>query len=143
MSAHIIHVFISHSWSYSVHYDTLQKWIFAESWRVGQASLHFKDYSVPRYDPIHNAGSDLELKQAIDNQISRCSVVIAPTGMYASYSKWIAKELDLAKSYNKPILGVNPWGQERTSSVVREAADITVGWNKESVVKAIWELCRL
>ena len=55
MSTHRIHVFISHSWSYTGHYDKLTKWIFRETWSVGQASLDFRNYSVPRSDPIHNA----------------------------------------------------------------------------------------
>ena len=101
--SHIIHVFISHSWSYSGHYDKLSDWIF------GQRPLEFKDYSVPRDDPIHNARSDRELSQRIDNQIARCHVLVAPTGMYAGYRKWIKKELLLAKKRSKPILAVNPW----------------------------------
>ena len=32
MSTRQIHVFISHAWSYSEHYDTLEKWIFQEQW---------------------------------------------------------------------------------------------------------------
>ncbi len=38
MSTRQIHVFISHSWAYSNHYDTLSKWIFNKRWSVGQAS---------------------------------------------------------------------------------------------------------
>jgi len=37
MSTHQIHVFISHSWAYSEHYDTLAEWVFTNSWRSGQA----------------------------------------------------------------------------------------------------------
>ena len=138
MSTHIIHVFISHSWSYSGHYEKLSNWIFS------QGSSKFKNYSVPRDDPIHNARSDRELSQRIDNQIARCHVVVAPMGMYASrrHSKWIGKELRLAKKRSKPILAVNPWGQKRRPSIVREAADTEVGWNRASVVRAIRELCR-
>ena len=50
------------------------------------------------------------------------------------------KEIDGALAKEKPILGVNPWGQQRTSSVVAEAAATTVGWNEKSVVGGIWEL---
>jgi len=58
MSTHQIHVFISHSWSYSGHYQTLADWIFKQSWRIGQASLYLHDYSVPKTDPILNASND-------------------------------------------------------------------------------------
>ncbi len=99
-----------------------------------------RDYSVPKNDPIHNANNDTQLRQALDNQISRGHVIVIPTGMYANYSKWIQKEIDGAVAYGKPILAVNPWGAQRTSSVVGQAASKTVGWNKEVVVGGIWEL---
>jgi Thoeris protein ThsB, TIR-like domain len=140
MSTRQIHVFISHAWSYSGHYQSLAEWIFDERWSVGQASLDFRDYSIPRSDPIHNAPSDRALKDAIFSKISRSHVVVIPTGMYVNYSKWIQKEIDGAEQYGKPILGVNPWGQLRKSSVVAAAAHKVVGWNKQPLINAIWEL---
>lgn len=142
MSTRQIHVFISHAWSYSNHYDTLADWIFNDNWSAGQASLDFRDYSVPRNDPIHNANNDTQLRNALNDKISRSHVIVIPTGMYANYSKWIQKEIEGADTYSKPILAVNPWGAQRTSNVVSNAADKTVGWNKETVVGAIWDLYR-
>ena len=142
MSTYQVHVFISHSWAYSGHYNTLEDWIFEKKWRQGQASLVFLDFSVPKNDPIHNASTDRALREAIFNKIARSHVIVIPLGMYANYSKWIRKEIDGAQSYTKPILGVNPWGQERKSSVVAAAAKETVGWNSKSVVGGIWRLYR-
>ncbi len=140
MSIRRIHVFISHAWAYSQHYNTLATWIFRERWSTGQASLDFHDYSVPKDNPIHNAPSAQALRDAIFNQISRSHVVVIPSGMYATYSKWIQKEIDGAKLYKKPILAVNPWGQERRAGVVLSNSDTGVGWNKNSIVNAIWNL---
>ena len=140
MSIHQIHVFISHSWSYSDHYQTLSEWIFGEKWRVGQASLVFRDFSVPKDNPIHKAKNDRELREAIYNQIARSHVLVIPLGMYANYSNWIKKEIDGAHVYTKPVLGVNPWAQQRKSSVVAEAASAIAGWNKKTVVGEIWKL---
>ena len=140
MSTKQIHVFISHAWSHSGHYDTLAGWIFNESWRVGQASLDFRNYSVPKDNPIHDADNDKQLKEAILKQIAMSHVIVIPTGMYTNYSKWIKKEIEGSADYNKPILAVNPWGQLRTSSVAKKYANKTVGWNKKPVISAIWEL---
>lgn len=142
MSTHQIHVFISHSWAHSGHYETLSGWIFDENWSVGQASLNLMDYSVPKSDPIHNAPTVDQLRDAIYRKIERSHVVVIPTGMYATYSRWIRREIDGARIKGKPILGVNPWGQVRTASVVASAAAKTVGWKKESVITAIWQLYR-
>ncbi|MBW9090812.1 TIR domain-containing protein [Rhizobium wenxiniae] len=143
MSLHQIHVFISHSWSYSGHYDTLAKWVFDQNWRFGQAVADFRNYSVPRTDPILNAPNDKTLKEAIYRQIARSHVVVIPTGMYAHYSKWIGKEIEGAAFYGKPVLAVNLRGAQRTSSVVGRSADEFVAWNSASVVTGIWNLyCR-
>lgn len=61
-------------------------------------------------------------------------------GVYSSYSKWINKEIDIAKNvYNKPIIAVQPWGAERTSKNVKDNADKIVNWNSSSIVDAIRE----
>lgn len=142
MSTHQIHIFISHSWAYSGHYDKLAEWIFGTNWSVGQASLNLLDYSVPKGDPIHNAPTDKALQDAIHNRIARSHVIVIPTGMYANYSKWIQKEIDGAAHYTKPILAVDPWGQQRSSIVVKEAASKLVGWTSQSVIDGIWSLYR-
>jgi hypothetical protein len=140
VSTHQVHVFISHSWNYSWHYDTLAGWIFDRSWRVGRASIAFRNYSVPRNDPILDARTDRVLKEAIYRQICRSHVIVIPTGMYAHYSKWIGKEIAGANYYDKPILAVDLRGAARRSSVVGDAASACVGWNSQSVVSAIWDL---
>lgn len=142
MSTHQIHIFISHSWTHSDHYDKLTSWVFGQKWSVDSASLHFRDFSVPKDDPIHDAPNTTALMAAIRGQIGRCHVVVAPTGMYATHSKWIQREIDAARDLLKPILAVDPWGQQRSASVVSEAAAQTVGWNEKSVIKGIWSLYR-
>lgn len=140
MSVHQVHVFISHSWAYSRHYETLAAWIFGQAWRFGQASIRFHNYSVPHWDPFVDLRADRLLRDAIFRQIRRCHVIVIPTGMYAHYSAWISKELDGAALYGKPILAVDLWGARRTSSVVVRAAHRHVRWNARSVVGGIWEL---
>ena len=130
-------LFISHSWSYSTAYDNLVNLLNERSY------FSYKNYSVPMDDPIHNASTDAQLRSAIRNQISPSSVVIILAGVYSTYSRWINIEIDVAQNgftSPKPILAIRPWGSERISSVVRDAADEVVGWNTESVVGAIRRL---
>lgn len=105
MSTRQVHVFISHSWTYSDHYDTLADWIFGGRWSVGQASLDLRDYSVPRHDPIHNAPNARALQAAVFDKIGRSHVVVIPTGMYANYSDWIQQEIDTTSRSLQSILG--------------------------------------
>jgi hypothetical protein len=127
-------IFLSHSWSYSDAYEKLMNLL------KDRPYFSFKDYSVPRNDPIHNAPNSQQLYDAIKRQISPCHVVLVLAGVYATYSTWIQKEIRIAKREfitPKPIVAVRPWAQTNVSSLVSENADVIVGWNTESVVKAI------
>ena len=130
-------LFISHSWNYTDAYDRLTNLLNERGY------FAFRDYSVPRNDPIHRAGTDAQLRQAIRNQMTPCHVVLILAGVYATYSKWINIEIDLAKkgyTYAKPIVAIRPWGSQRISERVRLVADRIVGWNTESIVGAIRDL---
>ena len=130
------HLFISHSWSYADEFDRLTS-------LLQSSELVYRDYSVPRDDPIHRAGSASQLQAAIRNQMQHASVVLVLAGVYASHSKWIDIEIDLAESsfYSpKPIVAIEPWGSERTSVRVKQAADRIVRWSTTSIVGAIKEL---
>lgn len=124
-------LFISHSWSYSNQYDGLIN-LLNQNY-----TFEYKNYSVPKDDPIHNASNQSLLKEAIRRQMQPASCVIILAGVYATYSKWINIEIELAKSMNKKIIAVEYWGAEKTSRIVKENADIIVGWNSHSIIKAI------
>ena len=130
-------LFISHSWRYGDQYARIYRLLRDRSY------FAFRDYSVPQNDPVHNAGNATKLRQAIRNQMAPCHVVLILAGVYATYSKWINIEIDLAKkgfTREKPIIAIRPWGSQRISQPVRDAADRIVGWNTESIVAAIREL---
>lgn len=133
-------IFISHSWSYPHHYDTLAGWIFGENWSVRGVPISFRDVSVPKEHPIHYAQNEAALKAAIFQRIQQAHVVVIPTGMYCTHSKWIGKEIEGSQAMGRPILAVNPWAQEKKASVVVDASQDHVGWNKQSVIDAIWRL---
>ena len=131
------HLFISHSWAYSDAYEKLVALLNKRRY------FSFKDYSVPRDDPIHNAPTVKALRAAIQQQMAPCGTVLILAGVYATYSKWIDEEIALAQSgfqAPKPIIAIRPWGSARISQPVRLAADRIVGWNKDSIVAAIREV---
>lgn len=130
-------LFISHSWSYSNTYDGLIALLNKDS------TFKYINYSVPKDDPIHTNGTSEQLYNAIKEQISHASVVIILAGVYASYSKWIKKEIEIAKTeflVQKPIIAVEPWASENTSRTVKDAADEIVGWNSNTIIRAIRKL---
>ncbi len=125
-------LFISHSWTYGDAYEKLVKF-FDE-----HPNFKWANYSVPKGDPIHNANNDAQLYTAIKAQIAPVNCVVMLAGVYSSYSKWIDKEIQIAKSdFDKPLIAVEPWASERTSKLVKDNADAIVKWQSKSIVDAI------
>ena len=127
----IYNLFISHSWAYGDAYDKLIRMLDSDRY------FKYKDYSVPKNNPIHNAPYDYQLRAAIKNQMQHASCVLILAGVYATYSKWINIEIQLAKEMNKPIIAIESWGSERTSSIVKNNANKIVRWNTSTIISAI------
>lgn len=126
-------LFISHSWEYTDEYSRMVELLNDASY------FSWRNYSVPQEKEIDTSTDD-ELWDALRNQIKPSSVVIVLAGMYTAHSKWIRREMIIAKIRGKPIIGVKPWGNAHTPKKVREDADIMVGWNTSSVVDAVRNL---
>ena len=103
----IYNLFISHSWSYSDTYKGLVSLLDKAD------NFTYKNYSVPKDDPIHNAHTKAQLKAAIRNQMQHASCVLIMAGMYANYSEWIEIEIELAKEMNKRIIAIEPWAAKK------------------------------
>jgi len=63
--------------------------------------------------------------------------VVILSGIYVTHSDWILLEIEIAKSYQKPIIGVAPWGQRKFPKVVKDEAIQVVGWNTPTIINAI------
>ena len=127
----IYNIFISHSWTYSDAYEKLVNLLGAAP------CFAYKNYSVAKNDPIHNAIYDYQLKAAIRNQMQHASCILILAGVYSTYSKWINIEIQLAQEMGKKIIAIEPWGAERTSIRVKNSANVIVKWQTSSIVKAI------
>lgn len=130
-------LFISHSWAYSDNYNKLTLKLKERPY------FFYKDYSVPKNDPIHTKGTDKELYAAIKRKIGPCGVIIMLAGVYSTYSKWIHKEIIICNdefTTKKPILAIEPFASQKTSKIVKDNADLIVKWNSESIIKGIREL---
>lgn len=123
-------LFVSHAWSYSDSYNRMIALLDAANY------FTYRNYSVPRADPI-DANSRARLEEALRTQIRPVQVVLIIAGMYVNHSDWIQFEMDFARGLGKPIIGVRPYGAERTPQAVINAADEMVNWSTTSVVDAI------
>lgn len=127
-------LFISHSWKYHNEYNRLVR-LLNET-----RNFKWRNYSSPQHDPVIDPNTHVgkeELIRELKEQIRPVNCVLVLSGLYVSYSEWIQKEIDIAKDYDKPIIGIKPWGREKVPRAVQEAADEIVGWNTTSIINAI------
>ncbi|CAA0148364.1 conserved hypothetical protein [Tenacibaculum maritimum] len=127
-------LFLSHAWKYNSDYYRL------EGMLKNAPLFTWRNYSVPVHNPLIDPNTPVGkrfLTNELDQQVRPVNCVIILAGMYAAYSEWIEKEINIANSYNKPIIGVKPWGQERVPLIVQNNAREMVGWNTNTIVSAI------
>ena len=130
-------LFLSHMWRKTDNSEYYK----LESFLKEANNFSWRNYSVPEHDPL-GTKTDKELREALNRHIRQVNCFLIVSGMYVNHRKWIIEELEIAKSYGKPIVGIIPWGQERTPLEVQNAAKEMVGWNTESIVAAVrkWSL---
>lgn len=130
---HNYRLFISHAWRYSDGYERMVRFI--------NEANHFiwTNYSVPESKAFSGLTS-LQLGEQLKAQLRPAQCVVILAGMYVAHSGWIQYEIDSAKALGKPILGVVPWGAERTPAAVVNSADKMVNWNSASIVAGIREI---
>jgi hypothetical protein len=130
---HNYRLFISHAWRYSEGYNRAVKFLNDAN------NFSWSNYSVP-VDKKFEGMNEAQLQQQLANQINPTQCVIVLAGMYAHYSGWISYEMAYAKALGKPILGIVPWGAERTPKAVSDYATKMVNWNSASIVAGIREI---
>ena len=123
-------LFISHACDYNSDYYSLEKKLKETPW------FSFKNYSVPQHDALQTK-TNSELDEALFRQIAPTSVVLIVAGMYYNHRKWIQREIDIAKIYNKPIIVIRPWGAERMPAELISSEFIQVNWQTSSIIEAI------
>ena len=123
-------LFISHAWTYGDDYYRLIEFLKGAPW------FYYRNYSVPQHDQLHTS-TPQQLWDALTRQISPANCVLVLAGMYVNHRDWMKAEIDIAQGFNKPIIGIRPWGQQRTPLEVQNVAHQMVGWNTASIVQAI------
>lgn len=127
-------LFISHAWRHHDDYDRIIDLL------EKSPNFHWANYSRPRENPLvdpNRPSSHAYLCKKLEDQIKPVHCVLVLAGIYSTHSDWIQEEIDIARRMGKPIIGIKPWGNERVSSVVKEAADEIVGWQASSIVDAV------
>lgn len=127
-------LFLSHAWRNNEDYYRLEDMLLKAPY------FKWRNYSVPQHDPLIDPNTSVgktRLTNLLDGQVRPVNCVLILGGMYAAYSEWIQKEIEIAKSYKKPIIGIYPWGQQNMPLIIQNAAIELVGWNTNTIVDVI------
>ncbi len=132
-------LFISHAWFYNKGYNRVVELLNDSS------NFTFRNYSVPEHDPLVDSNTPVgqrKLTSLLRGQIKPVNYFLVTAGMYSKHKFWIQKEVEIAQEFHKPIIGLVPWGQQRTPAYIQEVSDEMVGWKTSSIVSAIrqWSL---
>ena len=123
-------IFISHSWTYPQDLENLRNLLKER----GYFNVSFEEATA---DVPINSTNATYVKSRLKLKISNSNIILGIAGMYASYSDWMAWELETANDLDIPIVGVIPRGQERISTTVTKYSKQDVRWNTEKIVEAI------
>lgn len=122
-------IFISHSWNYD-EYDRIVRF-FDET-----EDFYYIDYSISTDKALYGL-SDRKLSDKLRSHIRLSQIILIPAGMEVNFRRYIQFELEVAQEMNKPIIGIIPRGKKRIPKIIETIAWQIVGWNRNSIVKAI------
>ena len=132
-------LFISHAWKYGDEYDRLVNLLNNATY------FSWLNWSAPEDKPLipewMTVPNDTVLV-AIAEKIRMADCVLVISGMYANYSDWIIAEMDIARHFNMPLIGIEPWGSQKIPTVVTDRTIEDVGWQTSSIVHAVRRHCR-
>lgn len=112
-------VFISHAWEYINDYYILEDKL------LDARSIKCKIFSIPENDPLLNPRDPHDkrfLFNDLEEQIRPVHCVLIISGMYDKGKVWIQKEIDIAKSLGKPIIGIKSRGLDIIPKAIKDAA---------------------
>ena len=108
-------LFISHAWTDNDEYYRILEFLNSAQ------RFQYRNYSVPEHDPLHTSTNN-QLLEALVRQIRPVNCVLVLAGMYVNHREWMKAEIQIAQGFNKPIIGIMPWGQQRTPAEVQDAS---------------------
>lgn len=128
-------LFISHAWRYDKDYYNLEdKLCFSRDYKC-------RSFSNPENDPLLNPKDPLDKKflvKDLEEQIRPAHCVLIISEMYDRYKQWIQKEIDIAKSFGKPIIGIKSSETNGIPKAIQNVAVeiVPIGKTKQ-IIKAI------
>ncbi len=119
--------------TYSLFISQLDETTYEYDRLIGKLSsvenFKFEDHSVPGKTS----------REELEDQMDDVDVVVILSGLYSADKNLIEREIDVAKTLQKPIIIVRPYGMENVPGKIEEAANEVIGWNAGCIIDSITE----
>lgn len=128
-------VFVTHTFEENEDYQRVFEYLESRD------NFFYINYSDP--ESIATTGGSEAIKEVLRNQIKNAEVVILPLAIFAGNPDLVGFELDYAQASNKPILGIQSFGD--TVSIEKamiDRCDDVVEWNERIIISGIKRLAR-
>jgi Thoeris protein ThsB, TIR-like domain len=133
-------LFISHAWRY--HND----WTRLTDILDRAPGVKWRNFSLPWHDPALDPNSPLGgklIRDSLETQIIPVHGVILLAGVYAikSARRWLDLEVEIARKYNKPIIGIPAIGASAVPEEVRSLSNASAIWDAGALIATLDLLC--
>lgn len=97
------------------------------------------DFSYENHSDNNLSGTaDIdELKNMLKGQINDTDLVIVLSGLYPTYKNLIMAVMDLAKTMEKPVLIIRPYGMENVPEELEKLSKGVIGWSASCIAASI------
>ena len=132
----MLDVFLTHAWR---NHDD---WIRCVELLDSVQGFAWRNFSLPWYDPAFDPRTPIGLKmvtKSLEAQIAPVHCVVVLDSVYTTKSAqgWVTKQIEMARSYDKRIVGLPPYGQEALSDEVKALVDHPSTWEGKDLAMAI------
>jgi hypothetical protein len=129
-------LFITHAWRY--HED----WSKISEMLDSLPGLKWRNFSLPWHDPAMDPNSEVGgkfIRSFLETQIIPVHGVVLLAGVYKinSAKRWLEMEVEMARKYNKPIIGLPSIGEATVPQEVKSLCDASVGWDAAALIAAL------
>lgn len=141
MSLQRIHLFLSAALNETPHANRLAEWIFEQHWQLGDATLDFRDLSIPRSDPLFATPHSEAAQREREARIAKSHVVLVPAGLPEGAQAPVEAEIAAAHGLRRPVLAVDvELRPGNAPCAIRARADDHCTWKDKAMISKIWRL---
>lgn len=136
-----IDLFITHAWRY--HED----WIKVCDVIDYCKEIEFRNFSVPWHDPgidLHSKIGINFIEKGLKSQIYPVQIVLLLNSVYEikNAQKWVGLELNHAKNFNIPVLGLPNSVDGKISDYVVRNSDKIISWDNDDLINSLVKFCK-